>query len=136
MRVPRIEIKPNVDPLTDRELVLIKAHLQTLSDMSKGKEYKAVVNMESIVFKLHGSEQKGDKIRFKCGVCKLETSEDDLTDLHMGMGVTQYICVECQKLSFRLVMRRLGEHESPAYVGDTPLEEVQSSEQRVKNDLE
>ena len=66
-------------------------------------------------------------MKFKCGVCKIDTSEDTTIEIYMGMGVTQYVCVGCQKDSFKTVMKSLDVYESPAYVGNMPLEDIHSS---------
>ncbi len=60
----------------------------------------------------------------KCGVCNLEFEEDDMTDVYMGMGSTQYVCEECDNESFFHVWKALNSEKSQVYIGNIPAEDI------------
>ena len=57
-------------------------------------------------------------MKFKCGCCRSETTDDEAIYVYQGMGSSKYVCPACQQLPFIDVWTRLGEDDSPTYIGD------------------
>ena len=65
-------------------------------------------------------------MKFLCGVCgEVEVGawkEDDCHHVYQGMGVSQYVCLECGKRPFEEVWKAL--ETGASYIGDRLQEEV------------
>ena len=54
----------------------------------------------------------------QCASCRKQVDPNDCYPLYVGMGGTNYICKECQKLPFITVMENT--EESDSYIGSPP----------------
>ena len=63
-------------------------------------------------------------MNFLCACCGKKTNGKEAIYRYLGMGSSQYICLECQKLPYAEVIKKANEEHAPTYIGSRRIEDV------------